>query len=102
MKDTKIVIIAVILITALITLNSSVYITTEASQAIVTQFGKPIGTPIVDAGPHFKVPFMQEVRYVDKRILTWDGEPNQIPTKDKKYIRVDTTARWQIESWRTE
>jgi len=96
MKDTKLVIMAVVIVTAVITFNSAFYVINEANQAIVTQFGKPIGRPVITAGPHFKVPFMQDVRYVDKRILTWDGEPNQIPTKDKKYIRVDTTARWQI------
>ena len=68
----------------------------EGRQAIITQFGKPVGDPIVDAGLHFKMPFVQEVRYVDKRILSWDGFPNQIPTKDKKYIKVDTTARWRV------
>ena len=68
----------------------------EGRQAIITQFGKPVGDPIVNAGLHFKMPFVQEVRYVDKRILSWDGFPNQIPTKDKKYIKVDTTARWRV------
>ena len=75
---------------------SSVFIVTEGRQAIVTQFGKPIGEPITDAGLHFKKPFIQDIRFVDKRILSWDGFPNQIPTKDKKYIKVDTTARWRI------
>jgi modulator of FtsH protease HflC len=75
---------------------SSVFILTEGQQAILTQFGKPVGTPITDAGAHMKLPFIQDIRYVDKRILTWDGEPNQIPTKDKKFIYVDTTARWRI------
>jgi membrane protease subunit HflC len=68
----------------------------EGRQAIITQFGKPIGEPITDAGLHFKLPFVQKVQYVDKRILSWDGYPNQIPTKDKKYIKVDTTARWRV------
>lgn len=68
----------------------------EGEQAIITQFGKPVGEPIVEAGLHQKLPFMQEVRFVDKRILSWDGFPNQIPTKDKKYIKVDTTARWRV------
>ncbi len=77
-------------------LQTSIFILDEGKQAIVTQFGKPIGGPIDKAGPHFKTPFLQKVRYVDKRILSWDGFPNQIPTKDKKYISVDTTARWKI------
>ncbi len=75
---------------------SAVFIVTEGRQAIKTQFGRPIGQPVTEAGPHFKIPFIQDVRYVDKRILTWDGDPNEIPTKDKKFIHVDTTARWRI------
>ena len=75
---------------------ASLYIVTEGQQAIRTQFGRPIGKPDTHAGLHVKMPFIQDVRYVDKRILTWDGEPNEIPTKDKKFIRVDTTARWRI------
>lgn len=76
--------------------KSSAYIVTEGRQAIITEFGKPVGEPITKAGLHFKKPFVQEVRYVDKRILSWDGMPNQIPTKDKKFIKVDTTARYRI------
>jgi len=79
-----------------ILVKSSSYIVTEGRQAIITEFGKPVGNPITEAGLHFKKPFVQEVRYVDKRILSWDGMPNQIPTKDKKFIKVDTTARYRI------
>lgn len=81
---------------AFLIFNSGYYTLTEGKQAIVTRFGKPIGKPITEAGLHFKKPFLEDVRYVDKRILSWDGLPNQIPTKDKKYIKVDTTARWKI------
>ncbi len=77
-------------------LKSTLFVVTEGQQAIITQFGKPIGKTITKAGIDYKIPFMQEVRFVDKRILSWDGFPNQIPTKDKKYIKVDTTARWRI------
>jgi membrane protease subunit HflC len=77
------------------TVNESFYIITEGKQAIVTQFGKPIGVPLNQAGVQFKLPWQSAI-FVDKRILSWDGYPNQIPTKDKKYIKVDTTARWQI------
>ncbi len=80
----------------LIVMSSSLYIVREGQQAIRTQFGRPVGEPITAAGPHLKLPFIQDLRYVDKRILTWDGDPNEIPTKDKKFIRVDTTARWRI------
>ena len=75
---------------------SSAYTVPEGQQAVVTQFGRPIGLPITEAGLHVKWPFIQNVQFVDRRILTWDGYPNQIPTRDKKYILVDTTARWKI------
>ena len=86
----------IILVAGLIVVKSSIYTVSEGKQVIITQFGKPIGMPVTTAGVHFKKPFIQEARYVDKRILEWDGYPNQIPTKDKKYIAVDTTARWKI------
>lgn len=88
--------VSVIIVALLILGSSSFYILSEGQQAIVTEFGKPVGQPITNAGIHFKKPFFQEVRYVDKRMLNWDGFPNQIPTKDKKYIKVDTTARWRV------
>jgi len=86
----------IIAIAGFLVLNSGYYTLTEGKQAIVTRFGKPVGKPITSAGLHFKKPFLEKVRYVDKRILSWDGLPNQIPTKDKKYIKVDTTARWKV------
>ncbi|MFH0762276.1 MAG: protease modulator HflC [Candidatus Omnitrophota bacterium] len=73
-----------------------VYIINEGQQVVITQFGKPVGNPITSAGLHFKQPLIQEAHYFEKRLLDWDGDPNQIPTKDKKYIWVDTTARWKI------
>jgi len=79
-----------------VALYSSFYIIPEGRQVVVTQFGRPIGRPVTAAGLHFKKPFVQDLRYIDKRILRWDGYPNQVPTKDKKYIYVDTTARWRI------
>lgn len=73
-----------------------VYVVTETQQVVITQFGKPVGNPITAAGLHFKQPLIQQAHYFDRRLLDWDGDPNQIPTKDKKYIWVDTTARWRI------
>lgn len=73
-----------------------VFVVREGEQALITQFGRIIGEPRASAGLYFKLPFIQDVRYFDKRILSWDGDPNQIPTKDKKYINVDTTARWRV------
>ncbi len=88
--------ISVIAFLCFLTLWSSIYTLNEGQQAIVTQFGRIVDEPKTKAGLHFKTPFIQDVRYVDKRIITWDGDPNQIPTKDKKYIWVDTTARWRV------
>lgn len=72
------------------------YILNEGQQAIVTQFGAPIGDPRKEAGLKLKVPFIQKVTLFDKRILIWDGQPNEIPTNDKTYIYMDNTARWRI------
>lgn len=93
-KILKFVIVVILLI--LFLSGNPFYILYEGKQAIITQFGKPIGKPIKKAGLHIKVPFIQKVTYFEKRILEWDGYPNQIPTKDKKYIWIDTTARWRI------
>ena len=92
----KSVVIIILLVIALVLGKSSMFIVKEGRQAIITQFGRPIGKAYTRAGLYFKAPFFHEVRYVDKRILSWDGYPNQIPTKDKKYIKVDTTARWRV------
>lgn len=75
---------------------NSIYIIDETQQAIVTQFGKPVGEPRINPGLRFKTPFIQKVQFFDKRFLEWDGDPNQVPTKDKKYIFVDSYARWEI------
>ena len=80
----------------LIGAGSSVYVVTEAEQAIITQFGKPVGD-VKYAGLHFKIPVIQDVHRFEKRIMKWDSAPNQIPTKDKRFIWVDTTARWRIK-----
>lgn len=96
MNTNKLIKILGIFVVALILVFGSTYTLPEGRQALITQFGKVMGKPVTGAGLHFKVPFIQEVRYFDKRILEWDGDPNQIPTKDKKFIWVDTTARWRI------
>jgi len=75
---------------------SMFYVVNEAEQVVITEFGKPIGEPIVTAGLKIKTPFIQQIHRFEKRILEWDGSPNQIPTKDKKFIWLDTTARWRI------
>jgi len=80
----------------LFTLNDTVFILDETQQAIVTQFGKPVGEQRTTPGMNFKIPFIQKTQFFDKRFLEWDGDKNQVPTKDKKFIFVDTYARWQI------
>jgi membrane protease subunit HflC len=90
--------IAILLISAvgLYIAFNSLYTVSEVEQAIITQFGKPVGKPITTAGLKLKVPFIQEVNPIDKRILEWDGNPSDMPTKDKLYISVDLFARWRI------
>jgi membrane protease subunit HflC len=75
---------------------ASVYTVSETEQVILTQFGRPLGGVLKEPGLHAKVPFIQTVHRFDKRWLEYDGDPNEIPTKDKKYIWVDTYARWRI------
>ncbi|MFQ5792322.1 MAG: protease modulator HflC [Acidobacteriota bacterium] len=94
---TKVVSLIVIGVLVLVVLPSSIYTLDETEQAIITQFGKPVGGPRTEPGLHFKVPFIQKVHPFDKRWLAWDGDANQITTKDKKFIWVDTYARWRIE-----
>ena len=75
---------------------NSAFVVSERQQVIKTQFGKPVGDPIVEPGIRFLLPFVQKANYFDKRFLEWDGDPNQVTTKDKRYIWVDTYARWLI------
>jgi membrane protease subunit HflC len=86
----------VALIVVLFVIGSAAYTVNETEQVVITQFGNPIGDPIIDPGLHFKVPFIQTLHFFDKRFLEWDGVANQVPTKDKRYIWVDTYARWRI------
>jgi modulator of FtsH protease HflC len=95
-----VLILAVVFIAAVV-LSLSVYTVDQTEQAIVTQFGEPIGKPITEPGLHFKTPFVQTVNMLDKRFLEWDGAPVAIPTRDKTYIHVSTFARWRIEDPKT-
>jgi membrane protease subunit HflC len=85
-----------VLVGALTLVGGSVYTVNEVEQVIITQFGDPVGDPITRPGLHFKVPFIQTTNFFDKRFLEWDGDPNQIPTRDRRFIWVDTYARWRI------
>ncbi|BDD00873.1 protease modulator HflC [Persicobacter psychrovividus] len=96
MSTAKYTIIFIFLILIGLLLSQSMFIVNETEQVVITQFGKPVGQAITSPGIQFKVPFIQTTNYFDKRYLEWDGDPNQVPTKDKKFIYVDTYARWQI------
>jgi len=96
MKKIKPLFYLIVGFVVIIAAYSATFVVEETNQAIITQFGRPVGNPINDPGVHFKVPFIQEVQFFDKRFLEWDGDPNQVPTKDKKFIFVDSFARWKI------
>ncbi len=87
---------AAVALVALIVLWSAAFTVSETEQVIITQFGEPVGEPIAAPGLHFKVPLIQDANYFEKRFLEWDGSPNQVPTRDKRFIWVDTYARWRI------
>ncbi len=90
------VLVVLLLVAIVIIARASTFTVDEAEQVIVVQFGAPVGEPIVEPGLHFRIPFIQEVRRFDKRLLSWDGDPNQVPTVEEQFISVDTTARWKI------
>ncbi len=96
MKTKKIIAILAIILVGIIVLAQSAYIVKETEQVIITQFGRPIGDPVTEPGLNFKTPFIQKANFFEKRYLEWDGDPNQVPTKNKKFIYVDTYARWEI------
>lgn len=77
-------------------LAQTAYTINETEQVVITQFGRPVGEAKTTPGLHLKMPFLHKTNYFEKRYMAWDGDPNQIPTKDKKFIFVDTYARWQI------
>jgi membrane protease subunit HflC len=94
--DKKLYLIGFLVFLGIIVLLDAFFIIDETKQAIITQFGDPIGQPITRAGLKIKIPFIQKATFFEKRIMQWDGDPNQIPTSDKKYIWVNTFARWRI------
>src|SRR5210317_2101888 len=86
----------IIVIALIVTVANGFYFLEEGKQAVITQFGRPVGQPVTEAGLHFKTPYIQEATFFEKRILIWDGDPNQIPTNDKTFVYLDVTARWRI------
>jgi modulator of FtsH protease HflC len=96
MNGTKRVATLLLLGLGVFVLLNSIYTVNEVEQVIITQFGKPVGEPVTQAGLKFKIPFIQDVNPIDKRVLEWDGAPSDMPTKDKLYISVDLFARWRV------
>lgn len=96
MKKLTLAVAVLVGVIALLFLTSTLYIVDETQQVVVTRFGKPVGEAVTKAGLHVKIPLIERLNFFEKRILQWDGDPNRIPTKDKKYIYVDAFARWRI------
>lgn len=96
MQNKKLVIWGALIVFGLIIVFSASFVVTETEQVIITRFGKPVGDPIITPGIKFKIPLIEEANFFEKRFLEWDGDPNQVPTKDKRFIWVDTYARWRI------
>ncbi len=90
------IILAALVLLVLMLLGGSFYTVSETEQVVITQFGRPVGSAIKEAGLKFKLPFVQKANYFSKQLLEWDAKAEQIPTKDKKFIWVDTFARWRI------
>ena len=87
--------VAALIVAAFVAYNAA-FVIDQAEQGILVQFGEPIGDVITEPGLHWRVPFIQEVRRFDNRLLAWDGAVSQIPTLGREFIVVDTTARWRI------
>ena len=96
MKNTLSMIMAAAVVVVALSLSGTFYVVAETQQVIVTMFGKPVGEAVSSPGLHLKIPVFQKANFFDKRFLEWDGDANQIPTRDKKFIWVDTYARWRI------
>ena len=96
MKNALNVGLGLLVLAIVVVFSGTFYTLQEGEQAVIVQFGRPVGVPITEPGLHVKLPLIQEVRRFEKRLLIWDGDPNQIPTKGREFIWVDTTARWRI------
>ncbi len=91
----RLILVIIVGVIAAIVIKASTFTISEGEQAVITQFGKPVGEVIVP-GLYFRTPFIQEVHRLEKRLLPWDGDPENMPTKDKKRIYIDVWARWKI------
>jgi membrane protease subunit HflC len=92
----KSIVSVVVVAVAVLVASRSAFTIDQAEQGIIVQFGEPIGDVISEPGLHWRVPFIQQVRRFDRRLLDWDGDVSQIPTLGREFIIVDTTARWRI------
>jgi len=96
MKRVGMIILGVLLVAGVLAFSGAVYVLNETQQVVITQFGSPVGESIDTPGLHYKLPFIQRANFFDKRFLEWDGDSNQLPTRDKRFIHVDTYARWRV------
>ena len=96
MKQASFLIVVILALLVVAGLGGAFYVVNEAQQVIITQFGRPVGEPVTTPGLKVKMPFLQKANFFEKRFLEWDGDPNEVPTKDKRFIYVDTYARWRI------
>ena len=96
MRQVLVILVALVAAAALMALSGSLYVVDETKQVVLTQFGEPVGEPVTTPGLKWKLPFIQTANFFEKRFLEWDGDSNQLPTKDKRFIHVDTYARWHI------
>lgn len=96
MKKPLIIITGILVLLGILVVGGMLFVVNEKQQVIITQFGEPKGEAVITPGLKFKLPFIQQANYFDKRFLEWDGDPNQVPTRDKRFIHVDAYARWRI------
>ena len=96
MKRILLTVIAIVVLLAVLGAGGTFYIVGETQQAVIFQFGQPRGDPDTTAGLKMKLPFIQKAVFFDNRFLEWDGDPNEVPTRDKRFIHVDSYARWRI------
>lgn len=96
MRQTMLLGLGVLLLLLVVTFTGAVYVVDETEQVVITRFGRPVGDAISDAGLHFKLPMVHKANFFDKRFLEWDGASNQLPTRDKRFVHVDSYARWRI------
>ena len=88
-------ILVVVLAVVLIALLSSAYRVWETEQVVITKFGEPVRI-VKEPGLHFKIPFIEKVHIIERRLLDYDSAPTEILTQDKKTLIVDNYAKWRI------